>query len=196
MQNMNKQYFMDLMATRKLSMRGLAQKMGLQHSQLSLMFSGQRKMALDEAAQLSHIFGVPLHEIVAATGVKVRPASGRRASVIGFVGKDGTVTMNSKETIERTDAPPNLPDDAVAIQFRTTDSPLAWADGWVCFCARSSGISPDSIGRFSLCKIKGGPVVIATPRRGYREGSHNLTGTYQQENVVLEAASPLLIGRF
>src|SRR5690554_1103748 len=92
--NINKSYFLSLMDARRLSMRGLAQRMGMQHSQLSLTFNGQRKLSLDEAAQLSQIFGVPLSDIVMNSGVSVRPTAGRRVNVIGFVRNDGVVTMN------------------------------------------------------------------------------------------------------
>lgn len=197
MQSLNKQYFMKLMADRRMSMRGLAQKMGMLHSQLSLTFSGQRKLQLDEAAKLSQIFGVPFHQIAANAGVEVRPTSGRRVSVIGFVGADGLVSMNQPGVIERTDAPDDLPDDTVAIQCRTADTPLSWMDGWVLFFRSQSGIDAGAItGRFCIAQIKGGPVVIATAKRGYRDGTYNLSGPHARQDAVLEWASPLLVGRF
>ncbi|AAQ54947.1 cI-like putative transcriptional regulator [Burkholderia phage Bcep22] len=196
MAKVKKQYFLNLMESRKLSMRGLAQKMDMQHSQLSLTLSGQRKMQLEEAAQLSQIFGVPLAEIAVAAGVDIRPTSGKRVNVIGFVGKDGSVTLHGKDVVERADAPPNLPDGCVAIQFRTADSPLAWQDGWVAFLHPNGDVTPESFGRFSLCKIKDGPTVVATPKRGYRDGTFNLSGPYSRENVPLESATPLLVCRF
>jgi transcriptional regulator with XRE-family HTH domain len=196
MSKVKKKYFLDLMEGRKLSLRGLAQKMDMQHSQLSLTLSGQRKMQLDEAAKLSQIFGRPLAEIAVAAGVEVRPTSGKRVDVIGFVGKDGTLTINPKELIERADAPPNLPDGSVAIQFRTNESPLEWMDGWVAFGQQGDAVSPESYGRFSMCKIKDGPIVVATPKRGYREGTFNLSGPYPRENAPLDWACPLLICRF
>lgn len=196
MASVNKQYFLNLMQGRRLSMRGLAQKMNMQHSQLSLTLNDQRKMQLEEAAQLSQIFGVPLHEIALNAGIDVRPTTGRRVNVIGFVGREGVVTMNPPDTIERTDAPDGLPEGCVAIQFRTAETPLSWMDGWVVFCHPNGGVSPESYGRFSICQIKDGPAVVATIKRGYREGTFNLSGPYTRENVPLEWAAPLLASRF
>lgn len=196
MSDVKKQFFLDHMAGRKLSMRGLAKKMGMQHSQLSLTLSGQRKMTLEEAAQLSQIFGVPVAEIISAAGISTRPAAGKRVSVVGFVGKDGAVTMSPKDMIERTDAPSQLPDNAIAIQFRTSDSPLSWMDSWVAFLVPRDTVSPESYGRISLCKIKDGPLVIAMPKRGYRENTFNLSGPFVKENAVLEWSAPLLVCRF
>jgi hypothetical protein len=196
MPNVNKQYFLDLMAGRNLSMRNLAAKLGMKHSQLSLTFSGVRRMTLDEASQLSSVFGVALHEIVMAAGVSVRPAKGRRVNVVGFVGREGVVTVNPKDVVERTDAVPDLPESCVAIQFRTGDTPLSWMDTWIVFFSPIDVVSPDALGRFSVCKIKDGPIVVATPKRGYREGTFNLTGPSTQESVVLDWATPLLLCRF
>lgn len=194
--NVNKHYFKGLMDARRMSMRGLAQRMNMQHSQLSLTFNGQRKLSLDEAAQLSQIFGVPLSDIALNAGVSVRPTAGRRVSVIGFVGNEGIVTMNPPDVIERADAPGDLPDECVAVQCRTADTPLSWMDSWVMFCRPAAGFAPDMLGRFCLAKIKDGPAVVATVKRGYRDGTCNLSGPYQRENVVLEWATPFLAGRF
>jgi hypothetical protein len=184
------------MTARKLSMRGLAKKLGMQHSQLSLTLSGQRRMQLDEAAALSQTFGVPVHDIVVAAGIESKPSTGKRVAVVGFVGKDGAVTMHSRETIERTESPGALPESAVAVQFRTAESPLSWMDAWVVFYVPRETVAPECLGRFSVCQIKDGPVVVATLKRGYHEGSYNLTGPVTRENVELSWAAPLLVCRF
>lgn len=192
---MNKDYFLSLMSSRRMSMRGLAQRMGMQHSQLSLTLNGQRKLQLEEAAQLSQIFGVPLHQIAVNTGINVRPTTGRRTQVIGFVGKDGAVVLNPPEVIERAEAPEDLPDDTVAVQFRTAESPLSWCDGWVAFFRRTDGIDPEAIGRTSFVKIRDGEHTIATVTRGYQPGTYNLSGIMSRQNVPLECASPVLVVR-
>lgn len=192
---MNKNYFLDLMASRRLSMRGLAQRMGMGHSQLSLMFNGERNMKLEEAAQLSQILGVPLHQIVTNAGVSARPVLGRRVPVVGFVGKDGVVTMNPPDVYERTESPEELPEDTTAVQCRTAGTPLEWADGWVAFFRKAGGVDPEAIGRMSFVKIKDGPYGLATIKRGYQPGTFNLTGIMSRQNVALECASPVIILR-
>lgn len=49
MSSVNRRYFESLMADRRMSLRALAQKMVMGHSQLSLTFSGTRRPQLDEA---------------------------------------------------------------------------------------------------------------------------------------------------
>ena len=193
MSTVNKQYFLDLMAARKLSMRGLAKRMEMNHSQLSLTLSGQRRMQLDEAAALSDVFGVPLHDIALAAGIDSRPAAGKRVTVTGFVGGDGTVTGGA---YDRTDSPLALPENAAAIQFRTADTPLSWMDAWVCFYVPRDTVAPDAIGRFCIASVAGGSMVVATVKRGYTEGTYNLSGPHTANNVQLDWAAPLLFARF
>lgn len=195
MGEIDRRYFDGLMADKKLSLRGLAARMGMNHSQLSLAFSGSRKLQLEEAAQLSQIFGEPIHRIIEAAGVEVRPEQGRRVSVIGSVGGDGIVTLYPEGTIERTSMPDLMPEDIVALQFRTMGTALDWIDGAVVFCRKPRGLDPAMNGRLSYCKIKDGPAVIATIRRGYRDGTYNLSGTTNQESVALEWASPVILTR-
>ena len=195
MTGLNRRYFDSLMANKKLSLRGLAQRMGMSHSQLSLTFNGARKLQLEEAAQLSNIFGEPLYKVVENAGVTVRQSSGRRVPVIGVVRGDGLVEMNEQGVIERTNAPEDLPSESVAVQCRTNATPLEWLDGWIFFCPKPDGVDPSCLGRFSLCRIKEGASVVATLRRGYQEGTFNLFGPFTRENVILESATPILATR-
>lgn len=191
----DRRYFEGLMRDKDLSLRALAKRMGLGHSQLSLTFSGDRKLQLDEAVQLSSIFGVPLARIIQAMGVEAGPVGDSRISVIGSVNGDGTVTIHDRDTVERTTAPFGVPEDGVAVQFRTAGTPLDWLDGSIVFCAKPDGIDQAALGRLSLCQIKGGPAVVAAVRRGYQENTFNLFGPHQRENARLEWASPVLFSR-
>lgn len=192
---LNKRFFESLMAEKKLSLRGLAQRMGMNHYQLSLTFSGARRMTLDEAAKLSKMFGVPLHVIVENAGVSVKPIGGKRVNVIGSVQGDGTVELYEKGVIERTIAPDGIPEWAIAVQCRTSGSTLEWMDGAVLFSNETNGLEPAYMGRLCLCQIKGGPAVLALVKRGYKESTSNLSGPFQRESVTLEWATPILITR-
>lgn len=195
MSEVNRRYFESLMQSRDLSLRGLAKRMSMSHSQLSLTFSGARKLQVDEAAQLSSIFGRPLHEIVEAAGVDVRTMVGQRVSVIGAMRGDGTVEPNSDDVSERTSAPEGIPEDGIAIQARTAGSAMDWLDGAVFFCLRPDGVDPAALGRFCFCQVKDGPAVMASVRRGYREGTFNLRGPYSADSVRLESAAVVLATR-
>lgn len=195
MTEVNKRYFDGLLRDRDMTLRGLARLMGMSHSQLSLTFSGQRRLKIEEAAQLAQVFNEPLHNVVEAAGISVRGTDGDRVSVVGFVRGDGTVELHEAGVIERTGAPPGLPSDSIAVQWRTTGSPLAFADGWVSFSAKPRGVESGITGRLCLAKITDGPTVVATVSRGYREGTWNLHGFFSAESVTLESATPVLWSR-
>jgi transcriptional regulator with XRE-family HTH domain len=183
------------MQAKDLSLRGLAKRMGMSHSQLSLVFSGDRRLQLEEAAQLSSIFGEPLYRIVEAAGVSVRPIGSHRVSVIGAMQGDGTVALHPDGVIERTTAPEGMPEDSIALQARTGGSALDWMDGWVFFCPKPDGVDSAILGRFAFCQIKDGPKVLASVRRGYQEGSYNLRGPFSADSVRLVSATPVLFSR-
>lgn len=191
----NRRFFESMLADKKMSLRSLASKMGMSHSQLSLTFSGSRRMTLDEAAQLSQIFSVPLHVIVENAGVTVNNVGARRVSVIGAMKGDGTVELYERGVIERATAPEGVPDDAVAVQCRTASSALEWMDGAVMFCPRPDGVQPAIIGRLCLAQLKDGPAVVGLVKRGYRDGTWNLSGPFQRESAAVEWASPILLTR-
>lgn len=192
MADVNRRYFESLLEAKDLSLRGLAQRMNMAHSQLSLTFSGHRKLQLDEAAQLARIFGEPLHRIVEAAGVSVSGTGNRRVSVIGALRGDGTVLLHPEGVIERTSAPEDVPEDGIAIQARTAGSPLDYMDGFVFFCQPLRGVDTAILGRYCLVKIKDGPMVIAGVRRGYLPNTFNLIGTVSRESATLEMASPVV----
>ena len=181
------------MRDRDISLRGLAKRMGLNHSQLSLSFSGDRKLQLHEAVQLSSIFGVPLARIVQAMGVEAAPVGDVRVSVIGAVGGDGVITP-SKDP-ERTAAPAGTPADGFAVQVRSAGTPLEWLDATVMFCAKADDISPAALGRLCVAQIKDGPLVVSAVRRGYVESTFNLFGVFSADSQRLEWASPVLVSR-
>lgn len=195
MAEINRRYFEGLMADQNLSLRALAKKMEMGHSQLSLAFSGVRKLQADEIAKISSIFGEPVHRVLENAGISVRPTSGRRAPVIGRGNGDGTVELYGADVLERVGAPDELPDNVQAVQHRTTGTPLDWLDGAVSFFRPPRDIDLTSLGRLSLCKIKGGPAVVTGIRRGYKEGTFNCFGPYNAESVTLEYATPILVTR-
>ncbi|KDR25933.1 helix-turn-helix domain-containing protein [Caballeronia zhejiangensis] len=193
MAEINKRYFETLLANNRMSMRQLAEKMGMSHSQLSVTFSGSRRMQMEEAVQLSQIFGEPLNNIMEAAGVPVGKIASAKGTVVGAALGDGTVQHIEGDA--PTVAMGDLPNDAIAIQCRTADSPLSWMDGWTVFCRKPDGVDPTSIGRFCFLKIKDGPAALASIKRGYIDGTFNLSGPYSAQNVDVEWASPILMTR-
>lgn len=188
----NKKYFEDLMREQGLSMRGLAKIMGLGHSQLSLALSGNRKFSVSEVAELSKIFGRPVHSIIENIGVPIPPIGARRAKVVGVAHGDGLVAPLGANMGELVTAPDHLPHRAIAVQVRTAGTAAEWLDGAIMFCSEPEGIDPACMARLCLVKIQGGPLVVARVGRGYAPETYSLTGMFAQEDTSLEWATPIL----
>ena len=67
----NRAFFDTQLAANGLSLRGLARRMGMSHSQLSLAFSGVRRISLAEAVTMAAIFRQPLELIAFHAGAGV-----------------------------------------------------------------------------------------------------------------------------
>lgn len=193
--HVNKRYFDALMQDKGLSLRSLAKLMELRHSQLSLTFSGTRRMQMQEAVKLADIFNVPLSQVVQNAGIHGVTNAGRSLPITGLLRGDGTVDIHGKDVSETAIAPDGLPTRCSAIQARTADTPLAWMDGWVMFYEPRKTLDADIIGRFCFARIRNGPAVMATIRRGYQDGAYALSGPCTSENAILEWASPIIIAR-
>lgn len=190
---MDKRFFENLLRDKKISLRGLARRLDILPSQLSLTLSGKRRMQLGEAVQIAQIFGLPLQEIAIHAGIQAARADVARVRVTGILKGDGTI--GEQTAIERTPADLRLPEHAEAIHARTSDSPLSWLDGWVMFTDERSAPSDAIIGRLCRVKIAGGPEALATVRRGYRSGTYSLFGPYNAESQQIEWAAPVLYTR-
>jgi len=187
----DKLFFKSLMAQHGLSLRTVASMMGLAHSQLSLTLSDKRRMQLDEAALLAKIFGVPLARVAEAAGIE--HGNEARIQVVGCMVGDGSVlSLNRKQYAA---LPDGLPEDVIAIQARTADSANSWLDGWNFYCQPSEKLAANALNRFCYAQVADGPAVLATVKRGYEDGTFNLSGPYSDDSVVLEWATPIIMAR-
>lgn len=191
---LNGKFFTDLMRDKRISLREMSAKMGFSHhAQLSRIFKGERRMQLDEAVKLSTLLSIPFDDVIANAGYPQAVRSGNRVRVVGALTGSGIVEPITG--IERAVAPLGAPKGAIAIQARCSDTRLSWLDTWVFFCLEPSGIKNDIIGRFCYIKLKNGPSVLATIRRGYSSDAYNLSGPYEKQDATIEWAEPIIMTR-
>lgn len=192
----NRRFFYDLIADKELSLRQLAARMGMSHSQLSLTFSGMRRMQLNEACKLADILGVTLQRVATEAGIEGARHVGRRATVVGALRGNGEVELYpARGAVQRTICPDGLPPDVKAIQARTAESPLAWFDGWLLFFDPTAKTVARALGRLSYVELEDGRRVVANLRRGYDEGTCALSGPFTSESERVAWATPILAAR-
>ena len=129
----NKRYFSDLMKDRKVSLREVARRMEVWPAALSRSLDDKRKMQMEEAVQLARILSVPLAEVLVNAGIEQAVVTSRRCSIIGHVHEGAEVEPLAPDVIERVSIPDGIADDVVAIQNHTSETPAAYADGWITY---------------------------------------------------------------
>ncbi len=192
--SVNKGYFTDLFRDRKLSQREVARRIGVWPGGLSLTMDGKRALKMDEAVKLARVLSVPLAEVLANAGIREAQGTIRYCDIIGHVGDLYVTTPVPPDSVERLPIPEGLPDEVVAVQYHTSDTPSAFSDGWVTFLGEE--MDPTQLlGMFSLVAIEGTGWVLGTIRRGYTPGTYNIfpPGREAQKNVRLLWARRALI---
>lgn len=198
----DKQWFMDRLTDQGKSVRGLARYMKKDASAVSRMLSGQRKMQMDEAAEIARFLSAPVSEVLNHAGVAVdldgQPHQIILAAVITDTGR-----------IERLTDPRPLPpsfieraQDAIrgrsnariiAAQVRADTGPLALLDDAVFLFGHTSTVDHAAIGELSICRLMSGDQVLAKIERARKTGEarvRDATGAAQE--VLLDTATPVL----
>jgi len=186
------QWFVDRLAERRLSQRGMAKLMGLDSGALSLTLRGKRKMTLEEAAQIAVLLQRSTEEVLEAAGIPINTA--RQVPIIGVEQADGTVVLHPEGTHDMIEAPPSLPSDAVAIQLRTAGTDRSMYDGWLLYLSERQHTPDKAIDTMALVAMKSDGLKIRHVKRGYKRGTYNITDPFgrTQQNVELAWASPIL----
>lgn len=189
---MNTDWFRQLLATRKLSQRGLAKLMELDPAAVSLMLRGQRRMTNAEAHQISTILGVPITEVLRQAGIEVIDDV-RRVKVTGYIDEGSVVTLFPKRTHDKVVGPADCPEGTYALQVR---APGNIKDGWMIFASPSEDDPRAHLGRMCCVALENGDHLVAIVQRGYRSGTFNLIsgshGKALRTDASLAWASPIL----
>lgn len=190
----NKRYFSDLMKDRKLSLREVARRIDVWPAALSRSLDDKRTMRMEEAVSLARVLSVPLADVLVNAGIEQAVTVGRRCNIIAHLLEGGVVQPVASDVIERISIPDNLPDDVVAMQIHTSETPDGYMDGWVSFFAPESDAT-DCLGMFSLVCLEDRSWVLGTIRRGYSPGTYNVFQPMRQQtkNVRIEWARRALL---
>lgn len=179
-----------------LSQRALAKLIGVDHSAVSLMMRGRRKIQLEEAGALSSILHAPVGEILKHAGIPV-PPDARTVPLVGYIDGQGEAHVDWQHGSESVLTPPDLPGNTVAVQFRTARSAWESMDGWTLYIQPPSRGEIRGVGQLALACTRPGMTMVGFLRRGYRSGTYNLMnfGAGSIDSVELAWAMPVLLLR-
>ncbi len=200
------------------SMRALARFLEVEASTVSLMFSGRRKMRLDEAEAIARFLDVTVETVLRHAGIRSltseESGEARLVPVTGRIDGRGRVVLKKRFTtpdgaaggtggVETVTGPAGLPAGAVALvgrfQGKAADQAnsqaggeLALLDNAYFFYVPSKKFSPGAVGRLSIVQV-GGRTVLRRVIQSDDPDQFELTGFGAPSPAAeLDAATPIL----
>lgn len=183
---LNKAWFTDQFAAKRISQRQLAFQIGMDPAALSMTLSGQRKLQIPEAEAIAAQLGVPAVEVLRHAGLDTSAGAIQDALVVGWVGINGEVNEGRLEGPRRVATPTDMPDGTQVLRFQGEPA----TDGWLCFYQPRNHVPPDCLGRLCVVKVQGGAHYVARMLRGYAAGVWNL-GALAGPGLIMEGARVL-----
>ncbi|WP_454618391.1 helix-turn-helix domain-containing protein [Bradyrhizobium cenepequi] len=196
--------------TRKLeetnrSMRGLAKHLELDVSAVSRMFSGSRKMKMNEASAIAHFLGTPVSEVLRHAGVAVDlDGVPTRIMLAAAINEKGQVERLKEQlplpqaVIDRANAAIALRDQAnnrriLAAQIRAMSGPLAFLDDTVVLFGHTEGVERSAIGVLSICRSQQGEQILAKIERARKTGEARVVCVDGKvKEFALDTATPVI----
>ena len=185
-QSMDTDWFKLRLEIQNLSQRKLAKMIGMDQGAFSLMIRGKRKMRLEEANAIAQALNVPTTEVIRASGISSVEGV-RHIPVVGYIGTDSVVEMDTSHPIGNVPAPPDMPPGSYALQFKP-GYPGGFLPDALAFFSAPQGVSLDALQRLAIIKDKAGRITCSFLRRGISSG----TFSTNDGPVELEWASPVL----
>ncbi len=182
------------------SMRELARHMKLDPSAVSRIFSGSRKMTMDEVPQIAAFLGVTAWEVRQHAGVAVFENI-IEPLLVAVIDENGAVQMVPE--------PRSLPHSVVTkaqlllsdrynqqvdgAQVRATTGALSFFDDAVLFFTRAESVEQAAIGSLSICGLADGTLKLARVDRVRKTGEALIIlPDGKVEDVVLASATPII----
>jgi transcriptional regulator with XRE-family HTH domain len=188
---MDKEWFKAILKTKHLSQRGLAKQLGLDPAAVSLMFQGERRMRMEEAAAISRLLGVGLQEVHRRAGIAVQEDVSR-LRVIFSTDSTSRVMALAAEAIFDFLAPAGCPAGSYGIQVR---DPRDLRDHSIYVV--SSDPNPNFSGRSLLAHVvsSNGEPYLGYICKGYAPNAHQLyaiDGRVLVEDFSAQVIRPVL----
>ncbi|MGJ5032254.1 helix-turn-helix domain-containing protein [Bradyrhizobium sp. HKCCYLS2038] len=197
-------WFTKRLEEKQLSMRGLARHLELDVSAVSRMFSGSRKMKMNEASAIAHFLGAPVSEVLKHAGVSV-DIDGQPTRIML------AAAINEKGQIERLKDPRPLPQQIIdranaaismretgnsrilAAQIRATQGPLTFLDDAVVLFGHTEGVERAAIGVLAICRSNQGEQILAKIERARKTGEARVVCVDGKvKEFALDTATPVI----
>ncbi|WP_321338218.1 helix-turn-helix transcriptional regulator [Breoghania sp.] len=157
----DKQWFMNRLADNKLSLRGLARALEMDPSALSRIFSGQRKMQLEEAKEIASFLRVSVSEVMSHAGVAVDlDGVPTRIILTSTIDQDGYLIHKTQprqlphHVVEKAQSLLTGSDHIVAAHVKANAGPMALLDDAIILFAVTDTVDREAVGSLSIVRDK------------------------------------------
>ncbi|OCC05158.1 hypothetical protein BA190_09595 [Labrys sp. WJW] len=198
MNRVDKRWFLDRIADVGTSQRRIGAAIGVDPSTMSLLLAGKRRMTVEVARNLALHLQTSVDEVIARAGIPIEPDNAERLPIIGYVGGDGTISLDA-EPKGKVPPPPAIVGDVSALVMRTAQTELDFMNGWTAYIGPEERRDFDRhIDRFVIAKMPNEAPVLRVIRRGASPDVYTLTGSGTSEpmhDVRLEWIRRVLLFR-
>lgn len=193
----NKTWFQDRLKSLGVTQKRLAAALQLDASGVSLLLSGKRRMKAEEAAEIARLLAVPLEDVLMNAGIDLEDAESTTSITIhGWFDTSLALIEEPPKGPKKAPAPLAGARDLKVARLLTAGSPYESLDGALVYYKANRSVDMDSFGRLSVVKIQGELArKLRIVKKGFSPGLSNLympTGAAAEENVILEAATPVI----
>lgn len=199
--SIDKQWFMDQLRDNNMSLRGLAKSLEMDPSALSRVFSGQRKMQIDEAKSIAHFLRAPVSDVMKHAGVSV-DLDGAPARVVMMANVDGDGYLEPKKTSEQ--LPPQVIEKAglllrtnrhmLAAHVKSPRGAMSILDDAIILFMPTETVERSAIGALAIVRdIEDGRQCLVRLIRARKTGEATIVmASGELRDMMLETATPVV----
>jgi len=185
--NIDREWFLNELEKRNMSVRALGKSLGVSSTMASLMMRGVAKIPHSQAEKLADLFGVQTAEIYRRAGATLDNEK-RVLVMTHYIDNDLQVQPLPTENQFNIDAPFDTPSTAYGIQLRTGNH----YDNWLIITSGVPLKPEDAVNRLCVYDSLEGHRSIAIIRPGYLPGTYNAVAALAPqktiENIEIQAA--------
>ncbi|WP_288076441.1 helix-turn-helix transcriptional regulator [Pseudomonas sp.] len=189
-QNINQQWFKDRLLSRKISQRKLSSLIGIDPASMSYMLSGQRRMSMEEAVEISRHLLVPATEVMRQAGIEVLDDV-TKLPIKGYLDCERKVHFFPEGAFDKVNGPADMCARSFVLQARC---PGFGYDGWLYFVSGEAKTPDACIDKLSYVTLHDGSAMTAVIKRGYKLGTYNLMQAGDSstlENKIVQSANEI-----
>lgn len=200
LRTIDREWFATQLDKKRASIADLARHLGVDPSAASRIFSGGRKMKMDEAVSIARFIGASVEDVLRHAGIQVDNSLPRSFAVEAMIDEAGLMTA----LVEPRALPPSVSARAqaaanddnlrlVAAQVHAVKGALSiWDDAVVVF-ARPDAAEPVAVGVLSIVALRDGVMMMAHVQKARKTGEATLRlPNGELKNVVIVSATPVL----